>query len=321
MVTYALRRLLGTIPVLLVASFVMFWLVSDAADPLAQLRQSCPQCDESAYQRLIDLYNLDQSIPQRYFNWLGNTLTGDFGLSTSIQNQPVTDIFWTRAKNTMIISVPAAIIVIVFSAILSIYSALRQYSVGDYAVTGFTYLGLAMPTFFFGLLLQVFWGVWWQDWTGTKPFWTSGLHDESIGQLISSMTLPIVTLVIISLAADTRFGRASMLETRNSDFIRTARAKGVPERTIVFKHLLRAALIPMVTVWAITFGTLLGGTLITETVFSWPGLGRLLITNGIGLLDVNILMAVVLFISVIAVVFNLLADLLYGWLDPRVRYG
>jgi len=320
MLTYALRRLLATIPILLVATFAMFWLVSSASDPLAELAVSCPNCDQSAYDRLTDLYNLDEPIPQRYVSWLTGALTGDFGTSTSTGELPVTDIFWDRARNTMLLSVPAALIVIFFSALLSIYSALRQYSVGDYAVTGFTYLGLAMPTFFFGLLLQVFWGVWFQRWTGLKPFWTQGLHDESFGELISSVTLPIITQVIISLASDTRFGRSAMLETRNADFIRTARAKGVPERTIVFKHLLRAALIPMVTVWALTFGALLGGTLITESVFSWPGLGRLLIDQGVGQRDVNILMAVILFLGVIAVLFNLLADLLYGWLDPRVRY-
>lgn len=309
------------IPVILFSTFVMFWLVSSLNDPLAELRINCPQCDQSAYNRLIDLYNLDQPIIPRYFSWLGGALTGDLGAATSLGEQPVGPIFWERAKNTAMLAFPATIIVIVFSTILSIYSALRQYSLGDYAVTGFTYLGLAMPTFFFGLLLQVFWGVWFQDWTGLKPFWTGGLHTESVGQLLSSITLPIVTLVIISLAADTRFGRTAVLETRNADFIRTARAKGVPERTIITKHMLRAALIPMVTVWAITFGTLLGGTLITETVFSWPGLGRLLVFNGIYEADVNVLMAVILFIGVLSVLVNLLADLAYGWLDPRIRYG
>lgn len=321
MVTYAVRRLLVAIPVLLVATFIIFWMVSTINDPIAALRQACPNCDQSAYDRLNDLYNLDQPVVQRYFSWLGGVLTGDFGASTAFSDQPAGPIVWERIKNSALLSVPAAVIVIVFSAALSIYSALRQYKLGDYVVTGFTYIGLAMPTFFFGLLLQVFWGIWFQRWTGWKPFWTNGLHDESFTDLISSVTLPILTLVIISLAADTRFGRAAMLETRSADFIRTARAKGVPERTIIFKHLLRAALIPMVTVWALTFGGLLGGTLITETVFSWPGLGRLVVEQGVGRGDVNILMAAMLFIGVTAILFNLLADLFYGWLDPRVRYG
>lgn len=319
MVAYAVRRLLGAIPVLLVSTFVMFSIVATIRDPLAELRVNCPNCDESAYARLIDLYDLDQPVPQRFVSWLGGVATGDLGTSTSLGEQPVSSVFWTRAANTLQIAIPAAILVMVFSALLSMYSALRQYSKGDYVITTFTYLGLAMPTFFFGLLLQVFWGVWWQNWTGTKPFWTSGIHNDSIGQWISSATLPIVTLIIVSLASDTRFGRTAVLETRNADFIRTARAKGVPERTIVFKHMLRAAMIPMVTVWAITFGTLLGGAIVTESIFAWPGIGRLLI-SGVFEGDVHLVMAAVLFIGTMAILFNLLADLMYGWLDPRVRY-
>lgn len=320
-ITYALRRMLGAIPVLLLSTFLMFWLVSSVNDPIAELKITCPNCSPSAYERLNDLYNLDQPIPQRYLSWVGDVATGDLGISTSMGETPVSDIFWERVRNTMLISLPAAIIVIVFSALLSIYAALKQYSFGDYALSGFTYLGLAMPTFFFALLLQVFFTnlSWWPAWTGTKPFWSGGLHLESFGQFLSSATLPIVTLVIVSLASDTRFGRTAMLETRNSDFIRTARAKGVPERTIVLRHMLRAALIPMVTVWALTFGALLGGTVVTESVFAWPGVGRLLIAAAFDA-DVNVLMAGVLFIGVLAMLFNLLADLIYGWLDPRVRY-
>lgn len=319
MLAYAARRLLAAIPVLLFSTFVMFWVVSSANDPLAELRVTCPNCSASAYDRLTELYNLDQPIPQRYLSWLGGAVTGDFGISPEFGEAPVAPIVRERAVNTLYLAIPASIIVIVFSAALSMYSALKQYSVGDYATTAFTYLGLALPTFVFGLLLQVFWGVWWQDWTGTKPFWTGGLHTESVGQFLSSVTLPILTLVIVSVASDTRFGRTAMLETRNADFIRTARAKGVPERTIVLKHMLRAALIPMVTVWALTFGALLGGAIVTESIFAWPGLGRLLI-GGVFAADVNIVMACVLLVGIFAITFNLIADLLYGWLDPRVRF-
>lgn len=322
MLSYAVRRLLAAIPVLIFSTFAMFAIVATINDPIAELRVSCPNCDSSAYDRLNELYHLDQPIPQRYATWVGNALTGDLGVSTSLGEQPVSDIFWERAKNTLTIAIPASIIVVVFSTILAMYSALRQYTLGDYTVTAFTYLGLAMPTFFFGLLLQVFWTnlSWWPAWTGTKPFWSGGLHNDSFGELIASGTLPVITLVIVSLASDTRFGRTAVLETRNADFIRTARAKGVPERTIVLKHMLRAALIPMVTVWALTFAGLLGGSVITETIFAWPGLGRLLV-GGVFSADVNVVMAVVLFIGVTAVMFNLLADILYGILDPRVRHA
>lgn len=321
MAVYALRRLAGAIPVLLFSTFVMFWLTSSLSDPLAALAQACPQCDQSAYDRLTDLYELDKPIPERYASWLGDALQGDLGRSTSMSDVPVSEVFWARAKNSAILAVPAAVIVILMSAMLAIYSGLHQYSRSDYAITAITYLGLGMPAFLLALVLQVFWGVWWPEWTGTKPFWTGGLHTESFGQLLSSATLPVATIIFLNLSADTRFGRAAILDMRNAEFIRTARAKGVPERTIVFKHLLRAALVPMVTVWSLTFGGLLAGTIVVETIFSWPGLGRLLVFNGVQANDVNVVMAVTSFLGLLAVFFNLLADLLYGWLDPRVRYG
>lgn len=321
MLAYATRRLLLAIPLTIVASVIVFVMVATIRDPLAELRQSCPTCDESAYDRLIDLYDLDQDVfPQRYISWLGDTVTGDFGTATSQGERPVTEIFFERAQNTLLMAIPAFIIMALLATVLSVYSALRQYSFGDYLVTGVSYLGIALPTFFFGLTLQVFWGIWWPDWTGTKPFWTSGLHDENLGQLIGSLTLPIITLNLVLLAGESRFGRAAMLEVRNADYIRTARAKGVPERRVVFKHMLRNAMIPLVTVWALDFSALLGGSIVTETIFSWPGIGLLLV-SAIGSADVDLVMIIVVFFAVLAVVFNLLADLAYGWLDPRIRYG
>lgn len=319
MLAYSLRRLLSAIPVLLIGTFIIFAIVSTIRDPVAELRQSCPTCDEGAYARLIDLYDLDQPIPQRYVSWLGDTLQGDLGTSTLQGERPVSEIFWERARNTMMLAIPALLLTEFIAVSIAVYSAVRQYSLGDYLTTGFSYLGLAMPTFFFGLLLQVFWGIWFQDWTGLKPFWTSGLHDENFRELLSSITLPVLTLSMVTIAADARFGRAAMLEIRNSDFIRTARAKGVPERTVVLKHMLRNALIPIVTVMALTFSGLLGGAVITESIFSWPGLGRMLL-GSIFAGDTDAVMAVMVFLAVLAIGFNLLADLIYGWLDPRIRY-
>ncbi|MFQ5949051.1 MAG: ABC transporter permease, partial [Acidimicrobiia bacterium] len=184
---------------------------------------------------------------------------------------------------------------------------------------GFSFLGISMPTFFFGLLLQVFFVVWWQDWTGTKPFYATGMHTESFGDLISSLTLPVLTLMLVVVAGESRFERSAMLEVINSDYIRTARAKGLPPRTVIFRHALRNALIPLVTIWALDFAFLLGGSVITETVFAWPGLGRLLV-GSIFAQDLDLVMAITMFIGIIVVAFNLIADLLYGVLDPRIRY-
>ncbi len=325
MFAYAARRVLATIPLLIVATLGLFALEASVRDPVAELRVSCPKCDESAFDRLIDLYDLDKPVidvsnpaESRYVAWLGNTLTGDFGTSTSQGELPVSEFVWERAKNTMILAIPAFFVIASLAAVLGMYSAVRQYSKTDYAITGLSFLGIAMPTFFFGLLLQVFWGIWFHDWTGWRPFFTSQMHDDSFVNLIKSIILPITTLTLVVVATESRFIRASMLEVVHSDYIRTARAKGLPERTVIFKHALRNAMIPVVTIWALDFAALLGGSVVTETIFSWPGLGPLLLSS-IFAADVNMVMAIVLFVAILAIGFNLLADLLYGVLDPRIR--
>ena len=317
MLAYTVRRLLATIPLLVVGSFFVFWAVSFASDPLARLA-TCTTCDQSAYQRIIDLYELDESIPERYLGWVGDALTGDLGRSTSV-GQDVSTILRTRGWNTAMLAVPAFVITASLAVLIAVYSATRQYSKADYAITGLSFLGISMPTFFFGLLLQVFWGIWWQDWTGTKPFYVTGKHDDGFLDLLASMTLPVLTLVTISVAAESRFGRAAMLEVVGSDYIRTARAKGLSRRRVVWRHGLRNALIPLVTLWALDFAILLSGAVVTETVFAWPGLGPALV-RGIFESDLDLVMGITMFSAVLVIGCNLVADLLYGVLDPRIRY-
>ncbi|MDY7100378.1 MAG: ABC transporter permease [Actinomycetota bacterium] len=319
MFAYAVRRLLSTIPLLALGTFIVFWGVSAIGDPLARLA-TCTTCDESAYQRLIDLYELDKSVPERYVSWIGDVLTGDFGTSTSLGESPVSGIIWDRFGNTLLLAVPAFLLIAVLAISISVFSAIRQYSLGDYAITGLSFLGISMPTFFVAILLQVFWGQYFPDWTGMKPFFVHGKHDDTLLELLGSMTLPVITLMAVVTATESRFGRSSMLEVINADYIRTARAKGLSERRVVFRHALRNALIPLVTIWALDFAALLSGSVVTETVFSWPGLGPLLVSS-IEAQDLDLIMAIVLLIAVLVVMFNLIADLLYGVLDPRIRYG
>jgi peptide/nickel transport system permease protein len=315
---YSLRRLIQTIPILILATAIAFFSVAiSAGDPRDALRAGCPTCDQAAYDRLADLYDLDTPLPLRYVNWLGDVVTGDLGTSTSQGERPVGEIFWERLNNTLLMAIPAFFLMAFLALLLSVYQALRQYSFGDYALTGVTYFGLSMPTFFFGLLLQSI-VIWVNNTFGWKFFWTQGLHDESLTQLFASLTLPVITLILILVAGESRFGRTAMLEIKNSDYVRTARAKGLGERRVVFRHMLRNALIPLVTIWALDFAALLSGSVITESVFSWPGLGRLLI-DGIFAGDLDVVMAVVTALAVLAAVFNLLADLLYGIMDPRIR--
>lgn len=319
MLAYATRRILATIPLLFVGTFIVYWMTAQVANPLASLAL-CNTCDQSAYDRIIDLYDLDTPVTVRYFIWMGNALTGDFGVATTQGEQAINDFFWERVWNSAMIAIPAFILIAIVALVLGVYSAIRQYKMSDYVITGVAFLGIAFPTFFLGLVLQVFWGDWWQDWTGTKPFFITGKHNETPLELIQSITLPIVTLATVFIATESRFARASMLEVINSDYIRTARAKGLSERKVIFRHGLRNAMIPIVTLWALDFAALLGGSVITESVFAWPGIGPLFLTALSGQ-DLNLMMAIVVFTSVLAIGFNLIADLLYGALDPRIRLG
>jgi peptide/nickel transport system permease protein len=318
---YVIRRILTTIPLLLIGTFVIYLLVSVSSNPLDRLR-ACQTCDPAAEQRLIELYNLDQPIPQRYGNWMIGAVQGDMGPAISVGNQPAFDVVVARGINTARLAVPAFVIVALLAIGLGVYSAVRQYSKLDYVVTGVSFLGISLPTFVFGLLLQLIFAIWWFDWFGSRPFLTQGFRtvaNDGWVDMLRAHVLPITTLVLVITASESRFMRASMLEVVNSDYIRTARAKGLPPYKVIFKHGLRNAMIPLVTIWAIDFAALLGGSLVTETIFSWPGLGLLLL-RALEAADLNLVMGIVLFISLLVVVFNLIADLLYGVLDPRIRY-
>jgi peptide/nickel transport system permease protein len=316
--TFAIRRILLAIPVILGATMICYVAVALSTDPLAEIAL-CNNCGEQARQIIIDRYDLDQSIPERYIGWLTGALQGDLGEATSQGERPVSEILPERMINTLYLAVPAFFLTAGTALVLAVWSALRQYKVDDYAITAFSYLGLAMPTFFFGIVLQQFWGIWVPENWGIKPFNVQGMSTESLGEYLRYATLPIVTLAIISIAGESRFGRAAMLDLKNSDFIRTARAKGAKESVVVRRHLIRNAMIPIATIWALDAAALMGGAVITESIFSWPGLGRMLIT-GITSQDLDMVMAVVVVLSILTVVFNLIADLAYGWLDPRIRY-
>jgi peptide/nickel transport system permease protein len=320
---YVTRRLLATIPLLIVATFIVFWMVSSVSNPLNRIAGNnaidTPEERAAVEARFNEIYGLDTPIPVRYVRWLGDVTTGDLGISTE-DVTPVSDTFWKEARNSAYIAVPAFVITAIVALVLGVYSAIRQYTIGDYTITGLSFIGLAFPTFFLGLLLQIFWNLWVPNWFGGwKPFVVFGMDDSSLWRLMQSAALPVMTLAIVSIAAESRFARASMLEVSNADYIRTARAKGLSERRVIFRHALRNAMIPVVTLWALDFAILLSGSVITETIFGWPGLGQRF-TNALGSQNVDMMMAIVLFTAFLAVIFNLLADLLYGLLDPRVRY-
>jgi peptide/nickel transport system permease protein len=316
---YVTRRVLVAIPLLALAMYLVYIGVASTVDPRADFYLCLPRCQEG-FDAITEQYNLDTNIFLRPFEYFAGIFSGEgLGESTS-QGQPVIDVMKTRAWNTAMVAIPAFLLGVVASLLLSVYSARRQYSVGDYTFTGLSFIGYAMPSFVLALILQVVFAVKFEDWTGYKPFNTGRKTGENFFELLRDIALPAISLAILGIAADSRFGRASMLETLNQDYIRTARAKGLSERTVVWKHALRNALIPLVTLWALGFSVLLSGAVVTESIFSWPGLGQIFLV-ALNDADLDLLMAIVMFTGILTVMFNLIADVMYGVLDPRIRLG
>lgn len=316
MFAYVTRRLLATIPLLVLALYLVFIGVSLTTDPRAEFYLCLPRCQDG-FDRITEVYNLDVNLWFRPFIWFGDVLSGDLGISSSI-GEPVSEILVERGWNTALIAIPAFVISAIFALLLSVYSARHQYSKGDYFFTGLAFIGLAFPSFVLALVIQNIFGVQLENWFGIKPFNTGRKTNENFIELIRDITLPVMSLSILFISADSRFGRASMLDTLNQDYIRTARAKGLPENRVVWKHALRNALIPLVTLWALNFSALLSGSVVTESIFSWPGLGPAFL-RGLADADLDLVLGIVLLTGTIVVVFNLIADVLYGVLDPRIR--
>ena len=320
MFTYIVRRLLYSIPVLIITSFLIFMFVSASGDPLNQVRQ-IPRVSQKTIDNIIERKHLAEPLIVQYGYWVKDAVTNQFGTSL-LSDEPILPDIKRVLGNTMQLVIMAEIISAILALLIGVISAVRQYSVFDYAATSLSFLGFSTPVFWLALLLQILFVTIYLK-TGTRVFFTGGLSSPNPSNFwidrLQHLALPTITLVILSVAQYSRYVRASMLEVVNSDYVRTARAKGVRESRVVMKHALRNAMIPFVTVLALDFGGLLGGVIATEQVFSLDGMGRYLIAN-LGERDVYPLMAWLMVTAVIVIAFNLLADILYGVLDPRIRY-
>jgi peptide/nickel transport system permease protein len=320
MLTYITRRILYSIPVLIISTFLSFTFVSLAGDPTANIRQN-PQFSVVTYRNLQHKYHLDRSIPVRYGYWMKDVVENKLGISL-VTSQPI----WPDIKRTMghtaQVIILAEILALILGISVGIFSAIRQYSLFDYFFTSVSFLGYAMPTFWLALLLQILFVDIYLKFH-VRIFYTSQLNNIGQGtwsvDRLQHIALPVITLTIISFALYSRYMRASMLDVINTDYVRTARAKGLSEWHVVMRHVFRNALIPIVTIAALNFGALLGGAIITETVFSLDGIGYYFIQK-LGQLDVYAVMAYLVVTSTIIIFFNLIADILYGYLDPRIRY-
>ena len=317
---FVVRRLLTAVVVVLVATIVVFALVSARGDPLAPYRHRAG-FSQQTLQNLEREYHLNESRPAQYVGWLGDFLQGDWGDSFATQ-RPVADMVGKATWNSLLLVGTALVFSVVLALLIGVVSAVRQYSLFDHAATSFSYFGFSMPDFFFALLLQLFVVVVLHEQLGIDVLYVQGKY--SVGQqgdvvnLIEHMVLPVTVLMLTSVAAWSRYQRDSMLDVLHTDYVRTARAKGVPRRQIIRRHALRNSLIPFVTVVAIDAGALLGGVVVVERVFSWPGLG-LLFFDALERSDYPVILAWMAVATVFVVLFNLFADILYAVLDPRIR--
>jgi peptide/nickel transport system permease protein len=316
---YIVRKLLFSIVVLFLASVVIFGLVRLSGDPLAQLRQN-PRIQQDDIERISAIYGLDEPAYVQYGIWMRDMLTkGNLGTSFSEQ-ESVNKIIGRRIWPTILLMGSSLIVATLVAIPFGVYSAIKKYSSVDKAGTFLSFVGFSLPSFFLGLMLQLVLGIYLTRLAGTRIFYTSGMYSTGgLVDLLQHLTLPVITLATISVATYSRFQRSAMLDVLSSDYLRTARAKGLPQRTVYLKHALRNALIPTITLLALDIGIIFNGAVVTETVFAWPGLGFLLV-DSISKGDYNVARAILILSAALVVFFNLVADLVYGLVDPRVSF-
>jgi len=326
MLAFAVRRILISIPILLLASFIVFALGVSSGNPLAPLLERNPPAPPNVIAAETARLHLDQSLIPRYFSWLGGLLHGDFGPSV-ISTQNIGTELGTRFWVTIRLIALAMVIALILAVVVGVLSAVKQYTVTDYTTTFLGFLFLAMPSFWLAILLKQG-GIEFNNAVDAQVIYTIGATSippppgtgAQIVDVLGHMVLPTIALALISYASWSRFTRASMLEVMNSDYVRLARSKGLSRRTVMVKHALRTALIPLTTVTALDIASIIGGAVVTETVFQWKGMGDFLL-NAIRTEDVYAASSWLLLTGVIVVLCNLIADLLYGVLDPRIRYA
>ncbi|UOE94159.1 ABC transporter permease [Alkalihalobacillus sp. LMS39] len=320
MYKYIIRRVLQFIPMLFVVTVVIFALAHAApGDPLSGEILD-PNIPHEVLEERREALGLNDPIYVQYWNWLSSVAKGDFGQSMHYTGRSVSELIGSRIMNTLYLSIFALVITILVAIPIGIYSAKKPYSLLDYSATTFAFLGLATPNFFAALIaIYVFsFQLGWFPSQGTVS--AVGLTGfELFFDKLRHLVLPGFTLGLASTAIYMRYMRTEMMEVMGSDYIRTARAKGLGPRPVLYKHTLRNALIPIITLLGFEFGTLLSGAVITEAVFNYPGLGTLFL-NSIQNRDYPVIMAINLILAVTILVGNLLADIGYALVDPRIRY-
>lgn len=324
MLTYLIRRILLIIPTLLLITIVTFFIVKLAPGNPMSITSSegaIAQLNPAEYQQMLHRYGLDKPLHVQYLLWIKNLLSGNFG-DSFIQYRPVTSIILERLPNTIILNIVSIILIFIIAVPSGLYSAIKQNSLFDQITGVIFYMLYSLPNFWIAILLIMFLGVrlnllpfigMESDNASNLPFW------QYILDRINHLILPVICESYAALAFISRFVRGNLLEVIRQDYIRTARAKGLGEKDVLFRHALRNAMIPLLTLFGLILPGLIAGSVIIESIFSWPGLGLLYIT-AIYTRDYPIIMALSFFSALIVLASNLLTDIMYGVADPRIKY-
>jgi peptide/nickel transport system permease protein len=321
MLTFIVRRLLLAIPMLLGITFLTFVIINAQGNPVADLQRN-PRFRPADIERIRENLGLNEPLTVRYVKWVSNLLRGDLGISLS-NATPVRDRILGVLPNTLVLTGVSLLASLLLSIPLGVFSAAKRGSWFDNSVTVLSVAAFAMPIFWLALLLILVFASQFRAW-GLPSLPVSGMYDVRGGggflDRVEHLILPVVALSIGDLAVWTRYIRSQMLEVIRQDFVRTARAKGVSENSVIFDHAFRNALLPLITLVGLSLPGLVGGAFIVETVFAWPGLGRLTV-EAARKSDYTLILGTVLMVSVLTLLANLLADVAYAALDPRIRYG
>ena len=323
MTNYIIRRIIQSVPLLLVISFAVFLLMRlIPGGPLAAYENN-PDITPADLARLKKELGLDVPVHLQYVNWLTSVLGGDWGTS-QVTRRPVLTEIKEKLVNTIYLQIPAFLLALLLAIPAGIISAIRQYSWFDHLITGITFMGRAVPVFWLGLILIIIFSVTFRNSSGGPLFPGGGMvtlgSPDTVGDRLWHLVLPLGMLTFVSLASHLRFTRSGMLDVLHQDYIRTAHAKGLRERLVVVRHGLKNAVIPLVTIIGLEIPGLFAGAVLTETIFSWPGMGRLFF-NSIERGDYAVMMGILMMSASLIVLFGLITDIVYGFLDPRIRFN
>ncbi|WP_049628254.1 oligopeptide ABC transporter permease AppB [Bacillus sp. JFL15] len=316
MAAYIIRRTLMSIPILLGITILSFVIMKAApGDPMTLMMD--PKISQADREQFIEKYGLNDPQYVQYLKWLGNMVQGDFGTSIVRKGTPVSELIMARMPNTLLLMLVSTILALMISIPFGVLSAKRPYSKLDYGITFTSFIGLAIPNFWFGLILIMVLSV------NLGWFPTGGVEtlntEFNIFDRIHHLILPAFVLATADMAGLTRYTRSNMLDVLNQDYIRTARAKGFKENRVLFKHGLRNALLPVITIFGLMIPSFIGGSVVVEQIFTWPGLGKLFVDSAFQR-DYPVIMAMTVISAVLVVIGNLVADILYAVVDPRIEY-